>query len=72
MMIEDGEYGEFKGTTQQAIREILDDVKHIRERVDSLCVDHETRLVTLENGVRFSKWVFGAILAILTYLGVKP
>ena len=71
-MIENGEFGEFKGATQTALREIQEDVRVIREKVDHICVDHERRLGSLESGSRFLRWIFMALLGLLTYLGLKP
>jgi len=71
-MIENGDYGEFKGSTQQALREIHEDVRIIRDRLDHICIDHERRLGTVESGARYFRWIFMAMLALLTYLGFKP
>lgn len=72
MMIEEGEYGEFKGSTESALREIQENVRIIRAKLDNICVDHEKRLWSLESNTRFSRWIFMAILALLTFLGLKP
>ena len=68
----EGDYCEFKGTTQEAISDIREDVKFIRARMETLCVDHEARIKSMEASARVFKWLYGALLAFLAYMGVKP
>jgi len=71
-MVENEDYGEFKGSTRQAIAEIRDDVRAMRAQLDHVCVDHEKRLWAIESSARFFRWIVMGILAMLTYLGLRP
>jgi len=71
-MFEEEQFGEFKGVTSQSISEIREDVRVIRKKLDHVCVDHERRLWSLESNARLSRWIFMAILALLTFLGLRP
>jgi adenine specific DNA methylase Mod len=64
--------GYFKGSTEEAIRDIRSDLKRIRVKLDRVCDDHERRLTAIESAVRLFKWLYGAFIAFLTYLGFKP
>ena len=67
-MVENDDYGEFKGTTKEAIRDVRKDVKYIRAQMDKIVemtVNHEKRLVRIESSGKMAKWAFGALIAIM-------
>ena len=64
--------GYFKGSTEEAIRDIRRDIRQIRRRLDRVCINHEVRLTSIETAVRVFKWFYGAVLGLLVYLGLKP
>lgn len=66
------ENGYFKGTTEEAIRDIREDIRQIRTKLDNICEDHEKRLTSIETALRLFKWLYGAVIALLAFLGVKP
>lgn len=71
-MDNDNQDGYFKGSTEEAIRQIREDVRGMRKQLDRVCVDHERRLTGIESTVRAFKWLYGAVLGLLAYLGLKP
>lgn len=66
------ENGYFKGTTEEAIRDIREDIRQIRTKLDNICEDHEKRLTSIETAVKLFKWLYGAVIALLAFLGLKP
>jgi uncharacterized protein YgfB (UPF0149 family) len=66
------ENGYFKGTTEEAIRDIREDIRQIRTKLDNICEDHEKRLTSIETAVRLFKWLYGAVITLLAFLGLKP
>lgn len=66
------ENGYFKGTTEEAIRDIREDIRQIRAKLDNICEDHEKRLTSIETAARLFKWLYGAVIALLAFLGLKP
>lgn len=62
----------FKGTTDEAIRDIRKDLRQIRRRLDRVCSDHEARLTKIETAVRVFKWFYASVITLLAYLGLKP
>ena len=64
--------GYFKGTTDEAIRDIREDIRLMRSKLDRVCNDHEKRLTSMETAVRVFKWLYCAVLAMLAFIGLKP
>jgi len=71
-MDNEGENAYFKGSTDEAIRHIREDVREMRKQLDCVCKDHERRLTSMESTMRVFKWLYGAVLGLLVYLGLKP
>ncbi len=64
--------GYFKGSTDEAIRDVREDIRGIRRDLDRVVRDHENRLTTIETAVRLIKYLYGAALGLLAWLGVRP
>lgn len=69
--LDENDYCEFKGSTQEALNDIREDVRFIRKRMDTLCMDHEARIKSMETTAKVFKWLYAALLAFLAYIGVK-